>query len=102
MIKTVSTKALQEKLQRTDQSTTQNLYNSLEETVVQAATAACPTIAAKKCNSKLSQNTIDLMERRKNLQLTRDENEANKIRYAEIDKQTKSAIRRDLGAYHRK
>ena len=88
MNKTVFTKALQEKMQRTDQSTTQDLYNSLEETIIQAATAACPTIAAKKRNSKLSQNTLDLMERRKNLQLTRDENEANKIRYAEIDKQT--------------
>ena len=89
-------------MQRTDQSTTQDLYNSLEETIIQAATAACPIIAAKKRNSKLSQNTVDLMERRTNLQLTRVENEANLIRYAEIDKQTKSAIRRDLGAYHRK
>ena len=94
MNKTVFTKALQEKMQRTDQSITQNLYNSLEETVVQAATAACPTMAAKKRNSKLSQNTLDLM------QLTRDENEANKMRYAKIDKQTKRAIRRDLRAYH--
>lgn len=91
--------ALQERLQEMDLSSQrdpQDLYNSIEEALTQASITARRTNGTRENSSKLSPLTIALIEQRKRLYPSRDENEDNKNQYAEIDKQTKRAIRRDV------
>ena len=74
----------------------QVLYNSIEAALTQASNTAKRANVTEKNSSKLSTTTIALIEQRKGLYPSRDENEDKKIEYAEIDKQTKMAIRRDI------
>lgn len=76
----------------------QELYNSLEQCILQATKDSSKNTKAQK-EGKLSQGTIALIERRSEMLQTRDASESNRTEYAAMDKLTKKEIRKDLREY---